>query len=522
MITFINNKFSAKKLEKYSVFDPLKIPETYEEFEYSGLGKLLLNKKEIKEKWKLLTQRGGHFQPKIKTELPFPPILIPSSGRPRTALLDLSSALPGVKKYVQIVIVRESEAEDYLGTIQNYPMIDVFIMKDSIPPTVGAARSTAKKLAENLIIGLGSKSKFAFLMDDNVLSWQGVTLINDPHPQFDVEPSDEKSQRSDISLLDVLTYCSHQNIKTHHLHNFSIIGFSMGAHKSMNKMKLAFERQHVFAAVFLNIARLKNIEYDKLAWAREDIDFNQRTNDHGGLIVKCRRFLAKKMFLDHGGIVPEDPSLNCLRDNPIWRKKSYVKSWQKMPQPQGCRSNHSITEQNIRSPEPAENYLDEGDDLPRIQTIFKEEIDSPSEASNDSEKDARIKELEKALEDKDKELQEKDKELQDKDKELQDYKKWISGLQGSLNDLTNRNQINSEKQLSEVSSERVQAAESSSTFFNFPEVAAGPSVELEPSTSQPHTARPPAGRKRTHCESSQPSSPRSEKPRAERGKKAKR
>ena len=74
-------------------------------FPEKGVLVLNLNKMMIKEKWTL----RGSFIPKIKTGLEFPPILIPSSGRPRTALLDLTSALPGVKDYVQIVILRENE-----------------------------------------------------------------------------------------------------------------------------------------------------------------------------------------------------------------------------------------------------------------------------------------------------------------------------------------------------------------------------------------------------------------------------
>ena len=319
------NTFSAKELKK--IRESLDIKKTYEKLEYPDqcgwvMGYFLLNREWMNKKWDLTTTfpRIGYFG------LNLSPIFIPSCGRPNTALLDLSPALQKTL-YVQIVIVREEEKEKYLEYIQNYPEIDVFVMNRSVPSTVGAARSTAKKLAE-LITEDGKRSKFCFLMDDNVLCWQGVTLVNDPCPQFGVEPSDQRSQRTDVSLNNVLNYCSNQNIVDNKLDDFSIIGFSVGigSHRSLNQIKLAFERQQVFVAVFLNIEKLKNIDYEEMAWAREDIDFNYKTNDNGGLIVKCRRFLAKKKFLDHGGVVPEDEGIfPLLKNNPEWKRKSYVK-----------------------------------------------------------------------------------------------------------------------------------------------------------------------------------------------------
>ena len=132
----------------------------------------------------------------------------------------------------------------------------------------------------------------------------------------------------------------------------------------------------------------------------------------------------------------------------------------------------------------SEYYEDHTDTGSESERKIKEEIDTPGEASNDSEKDARIKELEKVVE----------------------YKeKVISGIRGLLNEDYNRTRIKSEEQSSVDNRSRALNIEGvQPTSGNLPasneEVVAGPS--MEPSTSQPHTARPPAERKRSYSESS--------------------
>ena len=298
---YIYSKWAARALSPYTG----KSSDHYTEFRFEELsGRLLLNKrkekKEIKEKWNTLRQT-----PILSNKLEFPPILIPSCGRASSGLFDLSDAMEGRSNYVEIVIIREKEESEYLRYLMSNDNIDVFVMDRSTPDTVGAARWTAKRLAEN-ITNCGLWGKFCLVMDDNIISWKAVTLINDPYPPFEEEePSDERSKRTDISLLRLMNYCSKENIEKHELDKFSIIGFSMGSHKNINNMRIAFGRQHLFAAIFLNMKRLNNIDYNKLAWAMEDIDFNKKTHDGRGVLVKCRRFLAQKKKLNHGGVVAD-------------------------------------------------------------------------------------------------------------------------------------------------------------------------------------------------------------------------
>ena len=153
--------------------------------------------------------------------------------------------------------------------------------------------------------GKGCWSKFCLVMDDDILYWKAITLINDPHPPCeDVEASDERSQRTDISLLKVMEYCSNENIKKYQLDKFSIIGFSVGGHKGADRQRLAFGRQHVFAATFLNVNRLCRVDYNVEQMAMEDIDFNKRTNSDGGVLVKCRRHGCIGIFYQEIHIFP--------------------------------------------------------------------------------------------------------------------------------------------------------------------------------------------------------------------------
>ena len=60
----------------------------------------------------------------------------------------------------------------------------------------------------------------------------------------------------------------------------------------------------------------------------EDIFFNYDTDQSNGVIVKCQRFLARKMKLDHGGVVPEDMPdsvKEMMRDNIYWSDVKHEK-----------------------------------------------------------------------------------------------------------------------------------------------------------------------------------------------------
>jgi len=265
---------------------------------FPDLGTLLIRTHRLKSKWSI----GTEGKVEISSTLRLPPIIIPSSGRAETALLDLSETIPEDKDYIQIVIIRYEERSNY-ARVMNHPdnNIDVFVMKEGQPRTIGYARHVAKKFGE--IITRSSRMDFVFLMDDNISHWSGITLINDPCPLFGKEPNHLSSQLTDISLFSVLNHFSRDSFKG--VKKFSIVGFSNFNHKSVRRKRTAYGRKHVYAAVLLNLKRLKGIDYNQKAWAMEDTDFNLRTNDSSGVIVRCMRYVAYKKVLNEGGVVPE-------------------------------------------------------------------------------------------------------------------------------------------------------------------------------------------------------------------------
>ena len=220
---------------------------------------------------------------------------MPSSGRADCALLDIRQAMEGAT-YVQIVAVREEEEDAYLKVALAHADLDVFVIKERNCPykTIGQARHALKMLGERITRGTG----WIFMCDDNISHWSGVTLINDPCPMFHKEPSHEESQLSDISLYKILTHFSSKSFKE--ASKFSIVGFSMFSKRQIRKKRSAYARAHVFAAVLLNLKKLTKVNYNRRAWAMEDIAFNRSTNElsssnpDDGVIVQARRYVAYK------------------------------------------------------------------------------------------------------------------------------------------------------------------------------------------------------------------------------------
>ena len=294
----------------------------YQKFEIADLGVLYLRKSNLASKWNL--PEAAIAMPTINAKINLPPIIIPSSGRSKTALLDLSDAMEGKEDYIEIVVVREDEKDEYLSTTLHHDAIDVFVMKSLGHNTIGEARMVSKKLGQYITKEAAGRN-FMFLLDDNILFWNGVTLINDPCSLFKLESNSKTSQRSDISLYQMLSHFSRNNFQE--VKDFNILGFSIGAHKSITRRKLAYGRKHVAAAVLINIQKSTGIDYNPKAWAMEDIDFNMRTdqlssrNTNEGVIVKCLRFVAFKKKLRGGGVVPCDVPedvVQLMRQAPDW------------------------------------------------------------------------------------------------------------------------------------------------------------------------------------------------------------
>ena len=156
-------------------------------------------------------------------------------------------------------------------------------------------------------------------MDDNVLYFDGVTLMNDPFPRFGCEPRHDRSQISHISLLSILNHFNFRKLNDK-MSEYAAIGFSIGFDKKFNKRKHAYSRQFVHVAVILNLRKLP-FNYLKQMWAMEDIEFINRVNSisdqslkESGLIVKCKRFVAVKKRLNHGGVViPAEQKTVCQK-----------------------------------------------------------------------------------------------------------------------------------------------------------------------------------------------------------------
>ena len=185
--------------------------------------------------------------PQLRPNLKFPPILIPTSGRPDSALLDLSHAMKNGtdsedEDYVQIVVlsIRDKTIERYFELLCCYPHIDIFLIDQSFHQTVGAYRYVCKMLAEQ-ITSNPQTSKFVFIMDDNILCFNGITLKNDPNPQFGLEALSSESQRSPISLRHLLEHFSSESLNKNMM-DFGIVGFSMFNPKNAKRWKKAFTR----------------------------------------------------------------------------------------------------------------------------------------------------------------------------------------------------------------------------------------------------------------------------------------
>jgi hypothetical protein len=305
-ISKIYNKFCSKQIyslnsESERSLDEI-LRDTYIQYSIGGIGTLLINKRSVTH-WTLKKDLMPHLNPNLQ----LPPIIMPSSGRSSSALLDLTDALEGSKDYVQIVLIRHEEIESYLKICQFHDALDVLVMDEGVLKTIGTARYYAKKLGE--VITSELRSKFIFMLDDNILSWSGVTLKNDPCPLFDKDPNHKYAQQTDISLLNLLTHMKSEDYKN--ISQFSIVGFSL-CKRNIKGRVCAYSRQHVFAAVFLNLQKLEGLEYRKCAWAMEDIDFNWKSNKlsfkdaNDGVIVKCLRYVASKKKINQGGVVPDN------------------------------------------------------------------------------------------------------------------------------------------------------------------------------------------------------------------------
>ena len=270
-------------------------------------GSLYLHKKSEKEKWDFSEKTTI---PIIKQSIILPPIVMCSSGRAETGLFDLKRAMDGEQSYIQIIVIREEEKYSYFKLAYSYYAIDLYVIPSGQPHMVGTARKHAKEMSSIVF-----ENRSVIMLDDNIRGWSAYSTPNDkaPLPMITNEPS-KKPLDEDISLRSVLEYIVNNKEE---MSKFALLGFQTSK-RGMRTCKNSFTRQHVFAAVIINLMKTKQISYHDV-WAMEDIDFNVRLDDlwdqnhREGVIVKIQRIIvSKKSML--GGVTPYNvpPDLELL------------------------------------------------------------------------------------------------------------------------------------------------------------------------------------------------------------------
>jgi hypothetical protein len=254
---------------------------------------------------------GGalHIAPFKEGMLPFP-ILMPSFSRSamdaEVGMLDLTGTIVTASgtpmEFLQIVAVRPSEVEKYRASGPFFVVMELPREHLIEHPTygsvtaeelgVGAARHWLMRLADAL------QMKFAFMMDDSVRAWRGVTLVDDPHSMFGLSPG-KKAQFTNIPLGQVLEHFADNEFMAKELQQFSVLGFARFC-PDLYRAKCAYRRGHVYSAFLLNVPKLLHdqcINFNENLFIWEDLEFNLRAHD----VCKCFRFVMIKKPYHFGG-----------------------------------------------------------------------------------------------------------------------------------------------------------------------------------------------------------------------------
>ena len=151
------------------------------------------------------------------------------------------------------------------------------------------------------------------------IQFVGITLANDPNPQFDIAPG-PKAKKIDISLERVLgdfqkdeDRCRGAGHRTS-LDRFALLGFGRYNPRNLDAVKYPYKRGHVYSAMILNLELLRENEvyYDPDIYIWEDIEFNERVNNKGLMICKIQRYMQRKKQMIHGGC-----NGNIARPDPV-------------------------------------------------------------------------------------------------------------------------------------------------------------------------------------------------------------
>jgi hypothetical protein len=246
------------------------------------------------------------------------PVFMPTHKRSDIGLLDLRKAMrvPGPAcapeiinvEYLQILVVKPGEFKAYSSKFPYmviYELPEHTLVKGVWHSTqqlgIGQARFCIQRLAEIIcpddMLGSDGAGRYCFVLDDSQKSWLGLTLPNDPEPQFGQEPT-QKMQWQEVSLAKVLLYLQDKDFADRH--KFAAIGFHR---KGFGLIKTAYARAHIYSAVLLNLDVLKKaqVEFDPELKIWEDLDFNRRASEKQLVLCKCRRFQQVVESFARGG-----------------------------------------------------------------------------------------------------------------------------------------------------------------------------------------------------------------------------
>lgn len=225
-------------------------------------------------------------------------IFTPSTRRHGVALLDLSATFPSDVAYTQVVVVTESEVELYQRL---WPHLTILQLPESAEALgVGASRHWIQKFATQ-VVG-ATDFPYCFVADDSLSYWKGVTLVDDPHPQFGAVPTPHTANSASISLWQVLEHFQEQRFAETQLKELAVLGFE--PHNPADTCaKHAYERAHVRGAAILNLALLhdSDIYYNPNLFAWEDLELNERVSAAGLAVCKCLRYRYHLADLRVGG-----------------------------------------------------------------------------------------------------------------------------------------------------------------------------------------------------------------------------
>merc|ERR1712083_281066 len=188
-------------------------------------------------------------------------------------------------------------------------------------------------------------------------------------------------------------------------------------------------------------SQLRSVEYNKIAWAMEDIDFNWKTNNLSrshptkGLIVKCKRYVGTKKPIKEGGVVPRhipEHILPKLQRSKEWNDRKEIR--EKLPREKENATRNIGNDQKKKSVRNIETDSDE--ESKKTEEDSKEKTDT--EKDDNQEILALRMQLEEVRRPKDAEISKKDAEISKKDEEISKQAAELSKLKRKKQEMEGR------------------------------------------------------------------------------------